>query len=61
MVDGDSLCGLSTEGRPPPDAIAVNLLLAAAADCVARAIGRAMLAATSMGGLVSFTDLAHRG
>ena len=48
MFDGDSVFGLSTadsaEATSPAE---LNDLLAAAADCFSRAIGRAMLAATS--------------
>lgn len=60
LVDGDSIFGLSTEALPAPDDRMINALLAAAAECVARSIGRAMLAATSAGSLVSFRDLAAR-
>lgn len=59
MVDGDSLFGLSTSRRPAPDERTMNGLLAAAADCVSRAIGYAMIAATSAGRLTSFSDLAR--
>jgi hypothetical protein len=38
----------------------INMVLAAAADCVAAAIGHGMLAATSHGSLVSFRDIAAR-
>jgi L-aminopeptidase/D-esterase-like protein len=48
MFDGDTVFGLSTatsaEATSPAE---LNWLLAAAADCFSRAIGRAMLAATS--------------
>lgn len=60
MVDGDSLFGLSTQTLDAPAERPMNAVLAAAADCVARAIGHAMLAATSAGRLTSFTDLAGR-
>lgn len=58
LVDGDSVFGLSTERLPEPDVFMINAVLAAAADCVASAIGHGMLAATSAGSLVSFRDLA---
>jgi len=60
LVDGDSIFGLSTSRAAVPDDRMINALLAAAADCVSRAIGQAMLAATSAGSLVSFRDLADR-
>ncbi len=48
MFDGDTVFGLSTadsaQATSPAD---LNDLLAAAADCLSRAVGRAMLAATS--------------
>jgi L-aminopeptidase/D-esterase-like protein len=60
LVDGDSIFGLSTGTAPAPDDYMINLVLAAAADCVADAIGHGMLAATSAGSLLSFRDLAAR-
>ena len=57
LVDGDSLFAVSTERAPAPDQRQVNALLAAAADCVTRAIGHAMLAATSTRTMTSFRDL----
>lgn len=60
LVDGDTIFGLSTAQLPAPDHRMINALLAAAADCVASAIGHGMLAATSAGSLVSFRDLADR-
>jgi len=59
-VDGDTIFGLGTAFEPAPDNQMINALLAAAADCVERAIGHGMLAATSAGTLVSFRDLAAR-
>ncbi|MHB1612965.1 MAG: P1 family peptidase [Actinomycetes bacterium] len=48
MFDGDTVFGLSTgDGSHPVDPVGLNQLLAAAADCFARAIGHAMLAATT--------------
>ncbi len=60
LVDGDSIFGLSTATASVPDERMINLLLAAAADCVAAAIGHGMLAATSAGSMLSFRDLAAR-
>ncbi len=69
-TDGDVVFALATGAREVPAAgdegAAISLadtrpsqlrpLLAAAADCVARAIVHAMLAATSAGGLTSYRD-----
>jgi putative pantetheine hydrolase len=62
MFDGDTVFGLSTAdslGATSPAEL--NGLLAAAADCFSRAIGRAMLAATSTvtaaGGWRSYRDV----
>jgi L-aminopeptidase/D-esterase-like protein len=60
LVDGDTIFGVSTAARPAPHDRMINAVLAAAADCVASAIGHGMLAATSQGSLVSFRDLAAR-
>jgi putative pantetheine hydrolase len=48
MVDGDTVFTLATAGRSAPDLAGVQALLAAASDCVTRAIGHAMLAAESV-------------
>lgn len=48
MVDGDTLFALSTTARPEPDPEQLHDLLTAAADCVTRAVGRAILAAESV-------------
>lgn len=48
MVDGDTVFAVSTGTRPAPDLAGVQNLLCAAADCVTRAIGHAMLAATTV-------------
>lgn len=61
MVDGDSLFALATSDLGAPGERVVDALLAAAADCVTRAIGRAMLAARSAGAMTAFGDLAARG
>lgn len=48
MFDGDTVFGLSTADSPGATSPAgLNDLLAAAADCFARAVGQAMLAATT--------------
>jgi L-aminopeptidase/D-esterase-like protein len=46
MVDGDLTFALSTTTRPTPDLIELHALLAAAANCVTRAIVHALLTAT---------------
>ncbi len=46
--DGDTVFALATGTRPAPTEIAVVELQAAAADCVTRAIGHALLAARSV-------------
>ncbi len=48
MSDGDTLFTLSTAHRPPPDPALFHDVLTAGADCLTRAIGRAMLAADSV-------------
>ena len=48
MLDGDTLFGLSTAARPAPDPEQMHALLTAAADCVTRAVGRAILAAQTV-------------
>jgi len=47
LLDGDTLFTLATGERPAPDLPALFGLMAAAGDCVTRAVGHAMLAATS--------------
>lgn len=47
MFDGDTLFALSTGERSAPDPFAFHALLAAAGDCVTRAVVRALLAAES--------------
>ncbi len=46
--DGDAIFALSTLGRPAPDLAGLYLLMDAAAGCVTRAVGHAMLAAESV-------------
>lgn len=69
MFDGDTIFALATGGRPlpsspgffgPPEATAVSEIGRAAADCLSRAIIRAVLAAQSLGGWPAFRDLANR-
>jgi len=69
MFDGDTIFALATGGRPlpslpgffgPPEATAVSEIGRAAADCLSRAIIRAVLAAQSLGGWPAFHDLANR-
>lgn len=45
LFDGDTLFGLSTARRPVPDMLGYQSILIAAADVVARAVVRALLAA----------------
>ncbi|MDT0201911.1 P1 family peptidase [Nocardioides sp. AE5] len=56
MLDGDTLFTLATCARDPMDLLGFQDLLGAAADCVTRAVGRAVLAAESAGGMRSFRD-----
>lgn len=58
MGDGDTIFGLATCHLPAPDLPRLDQLLAAGADCVSRAVARAMLAATAAGGYAAFRDLA---
>ncbi|MDF2091734.1 P1 family peptidase [Knoellia sp. 3-2P3] len=48
LLDGDTLFTLATGARPTPDLPGLFDLMAAAGDCVTRAVGHAMLAATSV-------------
>ncbi len=48
LFDGDTLFALSTGQRPAPDPFGQTMLMEAAADCVARAIVHALLAAESV-------------
>ncbi|HON75469.1 MAG TPA: P1 family peptidase [Dermatophilaceae bacterium] len=58
MFDGDTLFTLATGDRPAPDLWGFHAVLDAAGDCVTRAVGHAMLAATSVpeAGLRSYRD-----
>jgi L-aminopeptidase/D-esterase-like protein len=69
MFDGDTIFVLATGERPlpsapgvfgPPEATAVTEIGRAAADCLSRAIIRAVLAAESLGGWPAFGDLSSR-
>jgi putative pantetheine hydrolase len=48
LFDGDTLFTLATGERPAPDPVEQTLLMEAGADCVARAVVHALLAATSV-------------
>lgn len=48
LFDGDTLFTLATGERPAPDPVEQTLLMEAGADCVARAIVHALLAASSV-------------
>lgn len=48
LLDGDTLFTLATGERPAPDLPVLFELMAAAGDCVTRAVGHAMLAATTV-------------
>lgn len=48
MTDGDTFFALATTRRPVPDLAGFGLVLAAGADCVTRAVVRAVLAATTV-------------
>jgi len=58
MFDGDTLFTLATGAREAPADFhpAFHALLDAAGDCVTRAVGRAMLAAESAGGMRSYRE-----
>ncbi|MCA1989523.1 MAG: P1 family peptidase, partial [Desulfarculus sp.] len=69
MFDGDTIFCLATGKRPLPgesgffgvgQAEAINQLGRAVADCLSRAITRALVSATSLGGLTAFRDLPAR-
>jgi L-aminopeptidase/D-esterase-like protein len=56
MIDGDTLFGLST-GDNPPDLVGFNLLLAAAADTVTRAVGHGVLHANRRPDAPSYPEM----
>jgi putative pantetheine hydrolase len=51
MHDGDTVFTLATGAGPAPEPEAMHALLTEAGDCVTRAIARALVAATSAGGM----------
>lgn len=61
MTDGDTFFGLSTTERAAPDLPARQRILAAGADCVSRAVVRAVLAAagvdTPVGRWISYREV----
>jgi putative pantetheine hydrolase len=48
MFDGDTVFGLATGDRPPPDPLAFHAVLASCADVFARAVAHGVLAATTV-------------
>lgn len=59
--DGDTVFALATATSPAEiDATTLSGLGAMAADCVTRAVGRAMVAARSMGDMTSYSDWRKR-
>lgn len=56
MFDGDALFAMSTCERPAPDPFDFHALLTAAATTVTRAVARAMVNATSVGGMTAYLD-----
>jgi len=54
--DGDTVFCLSTAKRPLGDAAALSQIGMAAADCISRAIARAVYEAESLGGLKSYRE-----
>jgi len=52
--DGDTVFSLSTAQRPAPDPQTLSQIGSAAADCLARAIARAIWLATDIGGMSSY-------
>ena len=61
MFDGDTVFTLATCARDAtPDPVYFHELLVAAADCVTRAVARAVLAAESTHGLRSYRDASRR-
>ena len=56
MLDGDTVFGLATGGRGTPDVAGFHALFTEAGACVTRAVARAMLAASSTHGLISYRE-----
>jgi len=52
--DGDTVFALSTARQPAPDPAGLSQIGSAAADCLARAIARAVWLAGDMGGMTSY-------
>jgi L-aminopeptidase/D-esterase-like protein len=52
--DGDTVFSLSTGAGPPVEPATLTRLGSAAADCLARAVMRAVLAASPLGGIPSW-------
>ncbi len=61
MTDGDTIFGLATGTGATPDLMALDRITAAAADSFARAIGRAVLAATGRPGVPSYREVFPTG
>jgi D-aminopeptidase len=59
--DGDTVFALSTGSGPPVGPADLLKLGNAAADCLARAVMRAVLAALPLGGINSWSQLWGRG
>lgn len=55
--DGDTVFALATGKAPAPDALALALLGQMAADCVARAIARAVYEAAAAGGMPAYRQV----
>jgi L-aminopeptidase/D-esterase-like protein len=55
--DGDTVSALSTGAGPPIEPVALARLGSAAADCLARAVMRAVLAAEPLGGVPAWRQL----
>jgi len=57
--DGDTVFVLATGAGPPVEPAALTRLGSAAADCLARAVMRAVLAAEPLGGVPNWRQLWH--
>ncbi len=57
MYDGDAIFGAATGARPAPDGPGLHAILTAAADCVTRAIGHALLEARQLGGMPTYREV----
>ena len=56
MFDGDTIFTMATGSGEPMDVFSFQMLLIAAADCVTRAVARAVLSAESAGGMRSYRE-----